>query len=109
MPVTTDKRPEDRRPRAPIADFSHMFAARMASLGPFAPAPRLAAGVSGGADSLALALLADEWARSRGGTLLALIVDHGLRPAAAPEAALTAERLAAHGISARILCADGTS
>ena len=51
----------------------------MARLGPFEPAPRLAAGVSGGADSMALALLADVWARERGGALLALIVDHGLR------------------------------
>ena len=35
----------------------------MAALGPFEPAPRIAAGVSGGADSMALALLADAWAR----------------------------------------------
>jgi len=87
----------------PLADLSSDFAARMAALGPFASAPRLAAGVSGGADSLALALLADEWARAHGGALLALIVDHGLRPAAAAEATLTAERLAARGIAARIL------
>ena len=51
----------------------------MTALGPFEPAPRIAAGVSGGADSMALALLADAWARERGGSLLALIVDHGLR------------------------------
>ena len=69
----------------------HAFvAAAMDQLGPFPPAPLLAAGVSGGADSLALALLADGWARARGGALLALIVDHGLRPAAADEASTTA-------------------
>ena len=106
MPVATENRPGDPRLRAPLADLSHMFAARMAQLGPFGPAPRLAAGVSGGADSLALALLADDWARSRGGMLLALIVDHGLRPAAAAEAAVTAELLAARGISARTLRAE---
>ena len=62
---------------SPITDAE--FAAAMAALGPFEPAPRLAAGVSGGADSMALALLADAWARERGGSLLALVVDHGLR------------------------------
>ena len=59
----------------------------MAMLGPFEPAPRLAVGVSGGADSMALALLADAWARERGGTILALIVDHGLRTESKAEAA----------------------
>ena len=39
----------------------------MAALGPFERGPRLAVAVSGGADSLALALLADGWARERGG------------------------------------------
>ena len=75
----------------------------MAELGPFPPAPAPAAGVSGGADSSALALLADEWARARGGRLLALIVDHGLRPEAAEEAAATRARLAGWGIEGRIL------
>ncbi|MDO9707797.1 tRNA lysidine(34) synthetase TilS [Paracraurococcus lichenis] len=79
------------------------FAALMAPLGPFGPAPRLAAGVSGGPHSLALALLADRWVRARGGSLLALIVDHGLRPESAAEAAGVAAMLAARGIAARIL------
>ena len=84
-------------------DLSTRFAAAMANLGPFPSNPRLAAGVSGGADSLSLALLADAWVRARGGSLLALIVDHGLRPEAAEEAARTAALLTAHGIEARIL------
>ncbi len=83
------------------------FAQRMARLGPFPPAPLLAVGVSGGADSLCLALLASAWARARGGAVLALIVDHGLRPAAADEARLTAARLAAQGIDSRILTIAG--
>src|SRR5581483_11924045 len=69
------------------------FAALMAPLGPFEPAPRLAAAVSGGADSLALALLSNAWVSARGGALLALVVDHGLRPTSAAEAAVTIERL----------------
>lgn len=75
----------------------------MARLGPFGAAPRLAVGVSGGADSMALACLADGWARARGGSILALIADHGLRRAGAEEARLTAARLAAFGIETRAL------
>jgi tRNA(Ile)-lysidine synthase len=79
----------------------------MAGLGPFEPEPRIAAGVSGGADSMALALLADKWARQRGGSLLALVVDHGLRPESALEAAETLARLSARGIAARLLTITG--
>jgi len=75
----------------------------MTRLGPFGPRPQLAAGVSGGADSTALALLAAEWVATQGGTFLALIVDHGLRPESAAEAALTASRLATRGIAAQII------
>lgn len=75
----------------------------MAPLGPFGPAPRLAAGVSGGPHSLALALLAAAWARARGGDLLALVADHGLRPDSAAEAAQVAALLTARGIVARVL------
>lgn len=91
-----------RRPPIP-PEATADFAEAMARLGPFPPAPVLAAGVSGGADSTALALLAEEWASARGGWVLALIVDHGLRPEAAAEAALTAERLANWGIESRVL------
>ncbi|MES2897694.1 MAG: tRNA lysidine(34) synthetase TilS [Pseudomonadota bacterium] len=40
----------------------------------------LAVAVSGGGDSVALALLADAWARAHGRRLLILTVDHGLGP-----------------------------
>jgi tRNA(Ile)-lysidine synthase len=53
---------------------------------------------------MALALLARNWA---GGDVLALIVDHGLRAESAVEAALTAARLAARGIEARIITLSG--
>lgn len=79
------------------------FAARMAALGPFEPAPHLAVAVSGGADSLALALLLQDWVGSRGGRLTALTVDHGLRPESAVEAASVKRMLRAHGIAHQTL------
>lgn len=75
----------------------------MARLGPFEPAPALAAGVSGGPDSLALALLANAWVRARGGSLLALVVDHRLRSESAAEAHQAARTLATRGIDSRVL------
>ncbi|HET6184154.1 MAG TPA: tRNA lysidine(34) synthetase TilS [Acetobacteraceae bacterium] len=89
------------------ADLAAAFAARMARLGPFEPSPRLALAVSGGADSMALALLARHWAAERGGSALALVVDHGLRPESADEAALTLSRLTGAGIAARVLPLTG--
>ncbi len=81
----------------------------MARLGPYGTVPRLAVAASGGADSTALALLAHNWAAARNGTVLALIVDHGLRADSAAEASLTLSRLAAHGIQGKILTLSGLS
>ncbi|CAA7620888.1 tRNA(Ile)-lysidine synthase [Candidatus Terasakiella magnetica] len=83
------------------------FTALMAPLGPFERVPRLALGVSGGADSLALALLAARWAERRGGDVVALTVDHGLRPESGVEAAQVAGWLAAHRIRHEILVWEG--
>src|SRR5271154_5359979 len=73
---------------APINDDE--FRRLMAAVGPFERRPALAVAVSGGADSLALALLADRWARAQGGVLTALTVDHRLRPESGAEAARVA-------------------
>jgi tRNA(Ile)-lysidine synthase len=75
----------------------------MERLGPFEPAPVLAVALSGGADSMALALLADRWARRRRGRIVALTVDHGLRPGSRAEARAAHARLAALGIEAGLL------
>lgn len=55
------------------------FGAAIASLARFETRPFVAVAVSGGPDSLALAILADRWTRERGGQLCALTVDHRLR------------------------------
>lgn len=83
------------------------FDASMARLGPFEAAPRLAVAVSGGADSMALALLAADWAAARGGSVVALTVDHGLRPGSGAEAAEVGGRLAALGIAHEVLHWEG--
>jgi len=79
----------------------------MAALGPFETEPHLAVAVSGGSDSMALVLLADAWARERGGRVTALTVDHGLRADAAREARQVAGWLAALDIDHHILCWRG--
>jgi tRNA(Ile)-lysidine synthase len=86
---------------APLA--APEFAALMVPLGPFGSRPRLVAGVSGGPHSLALALLLARWCAARGGTLLAGIVDHGLRAESAAEAATVAGWMAARGIACQVL------
>ena len=80
-----------------------VFARLMAPFEPFESSPVLAAAVSGGRDLLALALLAQDWAIARGGRVVGLIVDHGLRAESAAEAAATLDVLACHGIEAAIL------
>lgn len=79
------------------------FAAALGRLLPSGLPPHLALAVSGGADSTALAVLASHYCQSRGGRVLALIVDHGLRPDSASEACLTSSRLKTLGIPSRVL------
>jgi len=83
------------------------FARLMAPFDPFETAPLLAVAVSGGRDSLCLCLLAHDWTTARGGRVLALVVDHGLRPGSAEEARTTAATLAGQGIAAEILAWAG--
>jgi len=78
------------------------FAGLMAPLGPWPATRHVAVAVSGGADSLCLAVLLAAW-----GKPLGLIVDHGLRPESAAEARLTCERLGAIGVPARVIGVAG--
>ncbi|WP_193188448.1 tRNA lysidine(34) synthetase TilS [Nisaea sediminum] len=68
-----------------------------------APPSLFLAGVSGGADSMALCLLLDRWCRANGHRFRALIVDHGLRAESAAEAARVSGWLQARGIASDIL------
>lgn len=87
----------------PVAVAAAEFAALMSALGPFETEPRLAVAVSGGADSLALCLLAHAWAGRRRGRVVALTVDHGLRPESAAEADRVRCWLGARRVPHRVL------
>lgn len=93
--------PPSPAPLTPVSDRE--FAAWMERLAPFEGAPTIAAAVSGGRDSMSLALLASRWAASRGGECVAITVDHGLRPESAAEARQVGEWLKPLGIRHRIL------
>ena len=83
-------------PSSPVSAAE--FAAWMGELGDLGASPRLAVAVSGGADSMALLLLTQAYAKERGGSITALTVDHGLRAESAQEARQVALWCAKHGI-----------
>ena len=90
--------PPARRATAAAPVTPAEFAAAMDRLGPWDSARRLAVAVSGGPDSLCLALLLRHW-----GDPAAFIVDHGLRAGSAAEAAAAQSTLAQRGIAGSIL------
>lgn len=75
----------------------------MDRLGPFECAPRLAVAVSGGRDSMALAVLARDWVIARGGELHAVTIDHGLRPNSAQEAEQVGRWMLQHDIPHQVV------
>lgn len=79
------------------------FTAAMAALGPFETLPHLAIAVSGGADSMALCVLAHEWVRLRGGRVSAITIDHDLRPGSASEASAVGRWMAALDVDHHVL------
>jgi tRNA(Ile)-lysidine synthase len=94
-------------PAAEAAPIDADHAARL--LDPLSSLPRLVLAVSGGADSTALMALAAErrLTAPRFPDLLAVTVDHGLRPEAAAEAAAVAELAARLGLPHRTLLWQG--
>lgn len=81
------------------------FAAALDGLAPCGA--HVAAALSGGPDSTALLHLLHRWAGETGRHVTALVVDHGLRPDSAAEAALAAERARALGTDAVVLTRAG--
>jgi tRNA(Ile)-lysidine synthase len=81
---------QDKASRHKPSDDHHPISAAEAArlFAPLADSPALVLGVSGGPDSMALMWLAARWrqARANGPRLIAVTVDHGLRPEAAREA-----------------------
>jgi len=75
----------------------------MVALGPFPERPRIAVALSGGLDSMALLQLMHVWTAARGGAVIALIVDHGLRRESAEEARRVAGWAGALGVEAAVL------
>ncbi|XP_010234123.1 uncharacterized protein LOC100842962 isoform X3 [Brachypodium distachyon] len=102
---------------SPIAPYHQSFARRMALAG-IHPEHRIAVGVSGGPDSMALCVLVAAWKKAVDGEpgrksgedgsvgpgfvdgLLGVVVDHGLRPESAEEAQVVRDRV--HGMG--VLC-----
>ena len=92
---------EKPTPLQPIS--AEEFDQLISPFGPFESDPRVAVGVSGGADSLCLALLLNFWLRRRHGRVVALIVDHGLRQEAKREIKQLAKWLTGYKIEYHVL------
>jgi tRNA(Ile)-lysidine synthase len=92
------------QPRARLthADARPISAESFASAMPLR-AEKIAVGVSGGADSMALALLAADWAKQNNAALTALTVDHRLRNESAQEAGQVGAWLKLRGVAHEIL------
>ena len=74
---------------------------------PLSPHKNIAVAVSGGGDSMALAVLLADWVKDKDITLHAITVDHGLRPESAAEAKIVGKWLKPLGITHKILKWDG--
>lgn len=67
---------------------------------------KIAVGVSGGADSMFLACILNEWCNKNSVNLIAYIVDHKIRPESTLEAEMVKTRLQNFGIESVILSID---
>lgn len=80
-----------------------LFEDLMKSFSPWEDGGHIALAISGGSDSMALALLASQWCAERNLSLTGIIVDHQLRPESTKEAIQTQDWLKDRGISNEIL------
>ena len=84
-------------------DLPGKFTRLIEPTGPYEAAPVVCVAVSGGGDSMALVLLLDRWARSRGGRVIGLCVDHQLRAGSDDEARQVGSWLSRRHIEHHIL------
>ena len=82
------------------------FAETMDAFQPFEKNPVFATALSGGADSTALCRMAEKYAARVNGTVLALIVNHNLRPESKTEAEAVARQCAERHVPFEILTVD---
>ena len=75
-------------------NFNHLFD----QFAPYENNPVIAIAVSGGADSMALCLLTNDWVKSVSGKVIALTIDHDLRPESQDEAKQVKQWLNIRGI-----------
>lgn len=90
-------------PDKPLPLTASRFAQLMQALKLDFTYKKFAVAVSGGADSMALALLLAEWGKQNGKHVTALIFDHRIRPESTKEAEQVKKILKAQGIKAEIL------
>lgn len=91
-----------------MAEASRILGATLAELNLNPAENNFILAVSGGADSMAMAGLMQDWwqnspKRQGRGRLEAVVIDHGIRDSSKDEAELTRERLLAMGIAGRII------
>ena len=65
--------------------------------------PKIAVGVSGGPDSLALVIVLHQWIKKKKGKLIALIIDHRIRAESFYESLQTKNFLNSKGIESKIM------
>jgi len=88
------------------AAFQAALDALLADVPPALPRQSMISAVSGGPDSMCLAVLASRYAVRQGLGHRAIIIDHGLRPGSAAEAARVRARLQRMGIPADVMSID---
>ncbi|MEO0429368.1 MAG: tRNA lysidine(34) synthetase TilS [Pseudomonadota bacterium] len=88
------------------SDIQGTLERAIATLDRLAPGGTLGLAVSGGSDSLALLHLAARWAAARGRAVAVATIDHGLRGAAAAEAAAVTRQARRLGLPHQVLAGD---
>ncbi len=73
----------------------------------FEKKPSIAVGVSGGPDSLALVYLMNKWVKSKKGNIIALIIDHRMRPESYNEAKQIKNYLSTLNIRSKLIRVSG--